>query len=273
VVEVEHLRHELERAPAILGPVRAAGVLEEFERLLERREDDDRLGGGHELLGAWRANNLAMVLHGEGRYQDALPMFERALALKTATLGANHFDVAVTLANVAFELHKMGRTEAAIERNQAALEVFEKTVGSEHPRVAFALTNAAEYLNAAGRFGEAQIFAERALAIFRKSFGDEHPDLAYPDLRIAIEYDDPGRSRRAHRGLKEGSDLEKDEALREVGWEVVRIRAGGLAAAGRNSVVCTALSPAVVDEVVACMRRIRGDAAVDALSLGHPALP
>ena len=113
-----------------------------------------------------------------------------------------------------------------------------------------------------------------AVRIARTFYGRQEvwPDILVPQLRIAIEYDNPGRSRRAHRGLKEGSDLEKDEALREVGWEVVRIRAGGLAAVGRNSVVCTALSPAVVDEVVACMRRIRGDAAVDAIAIGHPAL-
>lgn len=112
-----------------------------------------------------------------------------------------------------------------------------------------------------------------AVRIARMFFGRQEvwPDILVPQLRIAVEYDDPGRSRRAHKGLKEASDLEKDDALREVGWEVVRIRAGGLAAIGPHSVVCSALTPAAVDEVVACMRRIRGDAAVDAIAMGHPA--
>ena len=112
-----------------------------------------------------------------------------------------------------------------------------------------------------------------AVRIARTFFGRQEvwPDILVPQLRIAVEYDDPGRSRRAHMGLKEASDLEKDDALREVGWEVVRIRAGGLTAFGPHSVVCSALTPAVVDEVVACMRRIRGDAAVDALVVRHPA--
>lgn len=91
------------------------------------------------------------------------------------------------------------------------------------------------------------------------------PDILVPQLRIAVEYDDPGRSRRAHLGLKEASDVEKDEALREVGWEVIRIRAGGLEALGPYSIVCRNLTIAVADEVVSIMRRIRGDAAVDAL--------
>lgn len=112
-----------------------------------------------------------------------------------------------------------------------------------------------------------------AVRIARTFYGRQEvwPDILVPQLRIAVEYDDPGRSRRAHLGLKEASDLEKDEALREVGWEVVRIRAGGLRSLGPHSIVCHALTPAAVDEVVACMRRIRGDAAVDAIATGHPA--
>jgi very-short-patch-repair endonuclease len=93
------------------------------------------------------------------------------------------------------------------------------------------------------------------------------PDILVPQLRIAVEYDDPGKSRRAHRGLKEASDLEKDEALREVGWEVIRIRAGGLESFGPHSIVCRSLTVAVVDEVIAIMRGVRGDEAVDAIAL------
>jgi very-short-patch-repair endonuclease len=106
-----------------------------------------------------------------------------------------------------------------------------------------------------------------AIHIARTFYGRREvwPDVIVPQLRIAVEYDDPGRSRRAHMGLKEASDLEKDDALREVGWEVIRIRAGGLGPVGPHSIVCGQLTPAVVDDVVDVMRGIRGDAAVDAL--------
>lgn len=93
------------------------------------------------------------------------------------------------------------------------------------------------------------------------------PDIIVPELRLTVEYDDPGRSRRAHRGLKAGTDADKDDALREVGWEVIRVRAGGLGPLGPNSIVCSALSEAVADEIVQRMRAIRGDAAVEAISV------
>ena len=106
-----------------------------------------------------------------------------------------------------------------------------------------------------------------AVRIRRMFYGKQEvwPDILVPQLRIAVEYDDPGRSRRAHLGLKEASDLEKDDALREVGWEVIRIRAGGLEAFGPYSVVCRSLTVEAVDEVVRLMAVIRGDEAVDAL--------
>ncbi|MEI5582434.1 MULTISPECIES: hypothetical protein [unclassified Agromyces] len=93
------------------------------------------------------------------------------------------------------------------------------------------------------------------------------PDILVAELRIAIEYDDPGRSGRAHRGLKQGSDHEKDAALREVGWEVIRIRGGGLPPLGPYSVSCRSVTAEVADEVVRLMRAIRGDAAVDAIAV------
>lgn len=111
-----------------------------------------------------------------------------------------------------------------------------------------------------------------AVRIARTFYGRQEvwPDILVPQLRIAVEYDDPGRSRRAHAGLKAASDREKDEALHEVGWEVIRIRAGGLEAISPTSIVCRALTVDVVDEVVAMMRRLRGDAAVDALVVAGP---
>ena len=111
-----------------------------------------------------------------------------------------------------------------------------------------------------------------AVRISRTFYGKPEvwPDIIIPALRIAIEYDDPGRDGTAHRGLKEASDREKDAALAEVGWEVIRVRAGGLGQLGPHSIVCPGLSVAVVDRIIALLREIRGDDAVDRLLLAGP---
>lgn len=104
-----------------------------------------------------------------------------------------------------------------------------------------------------------------AITINRTFYGKPEvwPDIIIPALKVAIEYDDPGRERTSHRGLKEVSDREKDAALAEVGWEVVRVRGRGLSELGRYSIVCAGITPAVIDRIMELLRGIRGDEAVD----------
>ncbi len=48
---------------------------------------------------------------------------------------------------------------------------------------------------------------------------------------------------------------------------MIRVRGGGgLGALGRSSIVCGSITATVADEVVALMRELRGDAAIDAIA-------
>ncbi|MGO4690736.1 hypothetical protein [Glaciibacter sp. 2TAF33] len=113
-----------------------------------------------------------------------------------------------------------------------------------------------------------------AIRISRTFYGKPEvwPDIIIAALRIAVEYDDPGRDRTAHRGMKEVSDLEKDAALAEVGWDVIRVRGGGLAELGPHSIVCTAITPAIVDGIMGMLRELRGDDAVDRIRVAPTTL-
>ena len=114
-----------------------------------------------------------------------------------------------------------------------------------------------------------------AIKISRTFFGKPEvwPDIIIPALLVAIEYDDPGRDGLSHRGLKEASDREKDAALNEVGWEVIRVRASGLDELGPYSIVCPALSIGVVDRIMELLVQIRGAETVDRLRSGPEAGP
>ena len=106
-----------------------------------------------------------------------------------------------------------------------------------------------------------------AIRINRTFYGKPEvwPDIIIPALKVAIEYDSPGRDKTSHRGLKAASDREKDAALDEVGWAVIRVRADGLEAVGPYSIVTAGVTGALVDEILAMLALIRGEAAVAAL--------
>ncbi|TWX38764.1 hypothetical protein ES689_09140 [Frigoribacterium sp. ACAM 257] len=90
------------------------------------------------------------------------------------------------------------------------------------------------------------------------------PDVLLPELRVAVEYDSTGRHGLEHVGHREEADRRKDRALRSAGWEVVRIRTGGLEALGPHDLVVSGLTRRTVPQLLDVFREVRGDLYVDA---------
>ena len=90
------------------------------------------------------------------------------------------------------------------------------------------------------------------------------PDILLPELRIAVEYDSPGRFGLEHVGPREDADRRKDRLLRQAGWEVVRIRTGKLEKLGPHDLQLNTLGRKGVDRLLDVFRDIRGPLLVDA---------
>nr|WP_243862390.1 endonuclease domain-containing protein [Frigoribacterium faeni] len=90
------------------------------------------------------------------------------------------------------------------------------------------------------------------------------PDVLLPELRVAVEYDSTGRHGLEHVGHREEADRRKDRALRSAGWEVVRVRTGGLEALGPHDLVVSGLTKSTVPQLLDVFRAVRGDLYVDA---------
>jgi len=90
------------------------------------------------------------------------------------------------------------------------------------------------------------------------------PDILLPELRIAIEYDSPGRFGLEHVGKREEADRRKDRALRSVKWEVVRIRTGKLEKLGPYDLQISSVGRRGMDQLIEVLRSIRGPLFVDA---------
>jgi len=69
----------------------------------------------------------------QGNYEQAKPLYERALSVWEKVLGAEHPQMALGLNNLA-GLHKtQGNYEQAKPLYERALAIFEKALGAEHP--------------------------------------------------------------------------------------------------------------------------------------------
>jgi len=139
----------------------------------------------------------ATKLKDAGRYSEALARAEQALALREATLGGTHPDVASSL-NLVGELHlEQGKPAPAEPLFQRALAIREAALGNNHPDVAKTLHGLANLYLQQGLYGRAEPLYQRVLAIREAAFGGNHPDIARTLNSLAIFYYDQGLYGRA----------------------------------------------------------------------------
>ncbi len=77
--------------------------------------------------------NLAAIAHKRGDHAEAERLHRRALAIKEATLGADHPELAITLANLATTLRAAGRPDEAIQFDRRAHTLLDGRVAADHP--------------------------------------------------------------------------------------------------------------------------------------------
>jgi eukaryotic-like serine/threonine-protein kinase len=136
------------------------------------------LGETEGLRIAGHLDKLAIVHAARGDYDEAEALHERALALKIATLGEDHPDVASSLNNLAAVHQSTAAWAKAKPLHERALAIREQTLGPDHPDVAMSLANLGVVADATGDYAAARRLHERALAIRERALGPEHPEVA-----------------------------------------------------------------------------------------------
>jgi CHAT domain-containing protein/Flp pilus assembly protein TadD len=138
-------------------------------------------------------NKKVVELYRAGKYAEAIPLAQRALAIREKALGPDHPDVATSLNSVALLYDNLGRDADAEPLYKRALAIREKALGPDHPDVAQSLNNLAELYGAQGRYADAEPLYKRALAIWEKALGPDHPDVAMSLNNLAELYRAQGR--------------------------------------------------------------------------------
>ena len=78
-------------------------------------------------------NNLAELYRAQGKYAQAEPLYQRALAIREKALGPEHPNVATVLENYAALLHKLNR-DAEVDKMEARAQAIRAKHAQEIPQ-------------------------------------------------------------------------------------------------------------------------------------------
>jgi CHAT domain-containing protein len=135
----------------------------------------------------------ARKLRGEGKYDEALPLAEGALASRERLLATEHPDVAAAIDSLAVIYTGRGEYMKAEPLYRRALDIRENALDKDHPNTASSLNNLAILYALQGKYAEAEPLFKRALAIREKALDKDHPDTARSIDNLAGLYNHQGR--------------------------------------------------------------------------------
>lgn len=117
---------------------------------------------------------LGSILASTGRNEEALPVYNRALALFQRKPRENSDEIAMIQLNTGNIYQTLGRYEEALALHGEAYELDVKRFGSEHPNTIMALTNGAVDLELSGQYDKAAPLFQRALDVTQGLYGADH---------------------------------------------------------------------------------------------------
>ena len=134
-------------------------------------------------------SNLAQYLQyfaKKGDYDNAEPLFRRALVITEQALGTDHPDMSTRLNNLASLLQDQGDYDVAEPLYRRALAIAEQALGPDHPDTGTSLSNLAVLLHEKGDYAAAENLCRRALAIAEQALGPDHPETGTSLNNLAL---------------------------------------------------------------------------------------
>jgi tetratricopeptide (TPR) repeat protein len=132
--------------------------------------------GDRELAEALQ--KAADYLCDRARYEQAEPLYQRALRIGKRVCGPAHPQVAYPLCGLAYLFYEQGKYQQAEPLYQQALQIREQALGPAHPDVAYTLQRLGMLYWKEGKYEQAKLLYQRALYIQEQAKGAEHPEIA-----------------------------------------------------------------------------------------------
>lgn len=151
----------------------------------------------------------AGYLYQRAQYEQAEPLYQRALSMCELTLGNEYPQVAVLLNGLANLYREQGRFEQAEPLYLRALHLWERTPTQENPELAGLLNDLAILYAEQGNYQRAETLLQRALHLDEQMFGPEYDKIAIRLNNLAILYAEQGNHQRAEKLLQRALHLDE----------------------------------------------------------------
>ena len=139
-----------------------------------------------------RLKTHAKELYDERRYEEALPVAERAFEASMAVYGEMNATTSYCSWVLADTFRALQDYQSAERYYWLCVQIDEEVAGGHDPETAARLNNLAELYRSMGDYQQALPLYQRALAIREDALGQEHPDTATSLNNLAILYKSMG---------------------------------------------------------------------------------
>ena len=162
-----------------------------------------------------RLNSQVVQLYQEGRLEDAIPIAERAVTIRTRLLDDNDGDATTNVANLSASLVNLAnlyRSTGRFEKAEPLLlkaQELKKKLSATDLDYSIVLNNLGLLYADTGRYEKAEPLYLEAAEIRRKTLGSDNPDNATILNNLALLYKDTGRYDKAEELYLRALELRK----------------------------------------------------------------
>jgi tetratricopeptide (TPR) repeat protein len=158
---------------------------------------------------------VGLYYHSRAAWQQAQPMFEKAVEVAEQTFGRGHPSVAGAKNRLARLLHDLGRNKEAERLFHDALEAGEAVLGRSNPAVASIIHNLGRLYYDERQYSKAELLFTEAIAAGEKALGRSSTKVTFWLNDLALLYRDTKRYDEAEALFKEAISLGEKRFGRE----------------------------------------------------------
>jgi TPR repeat protein/CHAT domain-containing protein len=152
----------------------------------------------------------AMEYVKQGQFEQALPLAEKSLKIRTEIIGEKHPDTLTNIIYLAEIYNKKGRYNEALSLLEKCYRLSSEVLGEKHPNTLNIMNNLALVYIGLGRLTEALPLSEKGYRLLKDVLGEKHPDTLTNLNNLASIYQYLGRLSEALPLSESGFSLSKE---------------------------------------------------------------